>query len=150
VHIRLPTRFRNRASHGQSLVEFALVLPLLLLLVLIALDFGRVYLGYINVQNMARIAANDAANNPTAAWGDATDPAVVAYRNRILNDARAINCALPQVSGQAVVPPPAFVDVGGNGTATDVGDTASVSITCTFRVITRSSPRSSVPAGTSR
>ena len=75
---------------GQSLVEFALVLPILLFLTLIALDFGRVYLGYINLQNMARIAANFAANNPTA-W----DGTVVAndavlktkYKNQIIADA---------------------------------------------------------------
>src|SRR6476659_5639717 len=53
-------------SLGQSLVEFALVLPVMLLLMLTALDFGRVYLGYINLQNMARIAANFAADNPSA------------------------------------------------------------------------------------
>ena len=49
------------------------MIPILLFLTLIALDFGRVYLGYINLQNMARIAANFAANNPTA-W-DATPDA---------------------------------------------------------------------------
>ena len=47
-----------------------MALPVLLFLTLIALDFGRVYLGYINLQNMARIAANYAANNPDA-WGSA-------------------------------------------------------------------------------
>ena len=52
---------RAPRTRGQSLVEFALVIPILLFLTLIALDFGRVYLGYINLQNMARIAANFAA-----------------------------------------------------------------------------------------
>jgi hypothetical protein len=65
------TAGRSRAR-GQSLVEFALILPILLLLALIAVDFGRVYLGWINLQNEARIAADFAANNPLADWNDAT------------------------------------------------------------------------------
>src|SRR6185503_5113295 len=51
------TAGRSRAR-GQSLVEFALILPILLLLALIAVDFGRIYLGWINLQNEARIAAD--------------------------------------------------------------------------------------------
>ena len=87
---------RRERSRGQSLVEFALVIPILLFLTLTALDFGRVYLGYINLQNMARIAANFAANNPTA-W-DATPSAAqlavqLKYRNQILADAAATNCS---------------------------------------------------------
>ena len=69
---------RAQRTRGKSLDEFALVIKILLFLTLIALDFGRVYLGYINLQNMARIAANFAANNPTA-WG-ATPDAEVRYR----------------------------------------------------------------------
>ncbi len=126
----------GRAGRGQSLVEFALVLPVILLVLVLAIDFGRTYLGYINLQNMARIAANYAANNPTAAWGSPTDPAVIAYRNQIINDARATNCTLPVVSGAPVIPNPVFVDHTGNGTTKDVGDTATVSLTCSFRILT--------------
>lgn len=126
----------GRLGSGQSLVEFALVLPIVLLILLLALDFGRTYLGYINLQNMARIAANYAANNPTANWGSSTDPTVVAYKNQVINDARASNCALPVVSGAPVVPLPVFADHTGNGTTKDVGDTASVGLTCSFRILT--------------
>ena len=129
-------RRRRERSRGQSLVEFALVIPVLLLLTLIALDFGRVYLGYINLQNMARIAANFAANNPTA-WGATPDAAVqLKYKNQIVADAAAINCALPKVAGVTVVPAPVFKDKNGNGKTTDLGDTAEVQIGCTFGVIT--------------
>ncbi len=123
-------------SLGQSLVEFALTLPVILMLTLIALDFGRVYLGYINVQNMARIAANFAANNPDA-WGSSPDATVqVQYRNQILADATATNCQLPETSGVAVVPGPTFADTNGDGITTNLGDEAKVAITCTFTVIT--------------
>ena len=128
---------------GQSLVEFALVLPILLFLTLIALDFGRVYLGYINLQNMARIAANFAGNNPTA-W----DGTVVAndavlktkYFNQIIADAQAINCQLVDTNGDGKIDAsdftPTFTDRNGNGSVTDIGDTGQVQIGCRFAVIT--------------
>lgn len=118
------------------MVEFALVLPVLLLLTLIALDFGRIYLGYINIQNMARIAANFAANNPDA-WGATPNLAVqTQYKNQILADASATNCQLPKVAGVTVVPTPTFVDANANGKTTDLGDTVEVQISCRFGVIT--------------
>ena len=75
-----------------------------------SLDFGRVFLGYINLQNMARIAANFAANNPDA-WGADPDTEVqTQYRNQVIADASATNCSLPEVGGAPVVPDPVFTD----------------------------------------
>jgi PKD repeat protein len=138
---RLRTHLHDR-TRGQSLVEFALVLPILMMLTLTALDFGRVYLGYINLQNMARIAANFAANNPDA-WTASADPAVTTarqatrlkYQNQILGDASATNCNLPLVAGVRTAPNPTFTDANANG-APEIGDTAKVGISCTFGVIT--------------
>lgn len=123
-------------SRGQSLVEFALVVPLILFLTVIALDFGRIYLGWVNLQSMTRIAANIAANNPTA-WTGAGNAAVQAkYQNQIRNDAAATNCQLPLVGGVRTAPAPTFADTGANGVSTDLGDTATVAMSCTFGVIT--------------
>jgi PKD repeat protein len=125
----------GRRSKGQSLVEFALTLPVILGLTLIALDFGRVYLGYINLQNMARIAANFAANNPEA-WGSKPISSLqTQYRNQILSDAKATNCDLPKAGGSPVVPAPVFSDMNGDG-QTDLGDSVRVRLDCTFGVIT--------------
>jgi PKD repeat protein len=127
---------RRRRSRGQSLVEFAIVLPILLFLTVVALDFGRVYLGWINLQSMSRIAANLAANNPTA-WQGGGDAAVKAkYQNQIRSDAAATNCKLPVVAGVQVAPAPVFTDTNGNGASTDIGDSASVSLSCSFDLIT--------------
>lgn len=129
-------RDRHARRRGQSLVEFAIVLPILLFLTVIALDFGRVYLGWINLQSMSRIAANLAANNPTA-WQAGGDASVQAkYQNQIRNDAAATNCALPTVGGVATAPNPTFADTGGNGSADDIGDSATVELSCTFNLIT--------------
>ena len=133
---RESTPDRRRRSRGQSLVEFAIVLPILLLLTLVALDFGRVYLGWINLQSMSRIAANLAANNPTA-WQGGGDANVKAkYQNQIRSDAAATNCQLPLVAGVRTAPGPVFVDTNGNGATDDLGDSASVSLSCTFDLIT--------------
>jgi PKD repeat protein len=135
---RLAAHVRNRRSdrsRGQSLVEFALVLPIIMFLTLTALDFGRVYLGYINLQNMARIAANFAANNPDAWTGLGDADKKISYQNQILGDAAATNCDLPTVSGTKTAPAPTFTDADADGKH-EIGDTAEVSLTCTFNVIT--------------
>jgi len=44
-------------SGGQALVEFALVLPVLLLLFLAAVDLGRLFYAYVGVENAAREGA---------------------------------------------------------------------------------------------
>ena len=134
--LRRIRRHHATRSRGQSLVEFALVLPLILLLTMVTLDFGRVYLGWVNLQNMARIAANVAANNPEAWTGTGNAAVKTKYQNQILADASATNCTLPMTSGVQTAPAPTFTDVDGDGKATRLGDTAKVEISCTFGVIT--------------
>ncbi len=62
---RLP---RGRAAapveRGQALVEFALTAPILLLLVLGAVDYGRVYYRAVQVSQAARNGAAYASMNP--------------------------------------------------------------------------------------
>jgi Flp pilus assembly protein TadG len=54
---------RSEARRGQSLVEFALTLPILLILLLGILDFGRAVAAYNSVSNAARSAARVAIVN---------------------------------------------------------------------------------------
>lgn len=54
---------RRRGSAGQSLVEFALVLPLLLFLFLAIADFGRIFVALITVESATRDAAEAVAND---------------------------------------------------------------------------------------
>jgi len=46
-----------RRAHGQSIVEFALILPLFLVLVFGIIEFGRAYIVYVTVTNAAREGA---------------------------------------------------------------------------------------------
>lgn len=124
----LTTLFRRHRSRtrtrGQSLVEFALILPVILLIILTGIDFGRVFLGWVNLNNTARIAANYAAAN--AVLLNAGNPAALAaYRQLVQNDATTINCALPNP-----IPPPSFPS------GTSLGDDAQVAITCEFGILT--------------
>lgn len=112
-------------------MEFALLLPVILLLTLVALDFGRVYLGYINLQNMTRVAANFAANNPTA-WLTNDTATITKYQNQVLDDAAASNCQL----NPATPASPTFTDANGDGISTGIGDYATVKLTCVFQVVT--------------
>lgn len=52
---------------GQAMVELAIVLPILLLLVMGIIDFGRIYHGYLAVTTAAREAARQAAIGATDA-----------------------------------------------------------------------------------
>jgi len=126
-------RARER-SRGQSIVEFALLFPVVMLILMVGLDFGRIYLGWINLNNTARIAANFAATNAIALSGSGPSHAnaVARYRQLIANDAQAINCTLDP---NPVPDPSANLAVLYPG-GTDVGQTAHVGIVCDFAVIT--------------
>lgn len=54
-------------SRGQALVEFALILPVFLLLLVIAIDFGRLFYTYVQINNAAREGAAVAIYAPTNA-----------------------------------------------------------------------------------
>jgi PKD repeat protein len=119
---------QRRRSLGQSIVEFTLLFPVLLLILMMGLDFGRVFLGWINLNNTARIAANYAATNATKIA--ANDPAARhALYQLVKNDADAINCSLPKEAdfpaGSTYFP-----------ATTSLGDPVHVGISCKFGIIT--------------
>jgi Flp pilus assembly protein TadG len=92
---RLPSRLRNRDTRGQALVEMAVILPVLLLLLVLAIDVGRVFFGWVGLQNAVRIGANYAAIHPDA-WSAPDNPVKVLareqYEDQMVADARALNC----------------------------------------------------------
>ncbi len=60
---------RRHGAHGQALVELALITPVLLLLLLVAVDFGRLFFTYIQLNNAAREGAAYGAASPTDTSG---------------------------------------------------------------------------------
>lgn len=115
----------GRLGTGQSVVEFAIMLPVFMLVLVLTIDVGRLYSGWVNLQNAARIGANYAALHPTA-WGATPDLAAQAvYNQQIRDEAAAINCVLP-----ATLPAPTFTAGG----STSLGE-ARVDLSCRFDVI---------------
>jgi hypothetical protein len=116
---------KRHKSRGQSLAEFALTVPLALLMVLFGLDFGRVFLGWVALNSAAREAANYAAMNP-AAWTIPYDLGIQSeYERLVENEAANINCTLMDPIADPTFP---------NGTS--IGAPAKVSLTCRFNLIT--------------
>jgi hypothetical protein len=130
-------RHFGRIGRGQAMVETAIILPLLVLIIFFGIDFGRVFFGWVGLQNASRVAANYAGQHPCA-WGDCTlEPAdadeQAAYLAIVRSDARAIGCQPDPI----VVPDPTFTDSDGTAVAEpEFGDVANVALECGFGMIT--------------
>lgn len=120
----------RRGTSGQSLVELALIVPVLLIFLLIAIDFGRLFSSWVTLNNSARVAANYAAANPNATFGSGSE-----YEMKV--NAEGFSSLSPTCV-TAGVPVPVFTDTSAdaNTTPKNLGDDATVSISCTFRVMT--------------
>lgn len=119
------------------MVEFALILPLLALLLVLTVDVGRVFFGWVAVTNATRIGANEAARNP-GPWADGgTDQR---YYDRISADLEAINCDA-DTNGDGVIdgsdlPSPTFSNRVDTVDPHEFGDHVEVALTCDFSLIT--------------
>ena len=60
---RMRTR-RERSSRGQSLVEFAIILPVFILVIGGAIDLGRLFFAYVATESSAKEGAMYGATNP--------------------------------------------------------------------------------------
>jgi Flp pilus assembly protein TadG len=81
---QLSTKFR-RNEQGQTMVEFALVLPLLMTLLLAILQFGIVFNNYLTLTDAVRVGARKAAVSRT-------DP------NRVPDSENAVESAATDLS----------------------------------------------------
>ena len=95
-----------------------------MLVLLLVADFGRVYMGWVQLNNAARVAANYAGQNPTASFGPGST-----YATLTTDDAAGSDCPLPTSP-----PVPTFP----NGT--ELGDQAQVNLTCNFQLIVSAFP----------
>ena len=80
---RTPTSGRrcSAATRGQSLVELALLLPLLALLLIGTLDLGRVFFASVQLTNSVREGANFGRLSPSAVTStNAIDPNNIVYK----------------------------------------------------------------------
>jgi PKD repeat protein len=125
---RLRAHLRNRTL-GQSLVEFALVLPVFLLFFAAALDLGRVFYANITLNNAAREGAFQASITPALYIEDqACDQATNRVVCRIQNETRG--------SMIAIAPTDIDVTCSVPGCANDPGSLVTVEVRGRFRLIT--------------
>ena len=127
---RLPLRLRRHLhsrSRGQALVETAILLPILLILLLGAIDFGRLFFGYVNLHQAVRIGANYAATH-----ADMTADERLRYEELIDGDLADLNCELG-----LPIPNPTFTTPDGTPVVDPgLGDFATVTLDCDFSPIT--------------
>lgn len=101
------------SSEGVALVEFALVVPVLILLLVGILDTGRAINAYVTISNASREGAHYAALNPTAAPSAVRSSAVLPHAQQL--DAGSVSVAITYGGGVtsagcpvvSTTPPPA-------------------------------------------
>jgi PKD repeat protein len=126
---RMSRLHRRQRSRGQGIVEFALILPVLILMLLITLDFGRLFMSYITLTNTTRVAANYGSVNPGMFTGT---PNTTTYNAVVARESAGLNCALKPDAGGNNPPIPTFPGALGSG----LGGTSLVAMTCNFSLLT--------------
>jgi hypothetical protein len=119
---------RQSKPRGQTLVETALVLPILLILLVMAIDFGRVFFGWVTLNQAARIGANFASTHPDMLDDPDEQDRYLALIER---DVQAINCELDDPEDPVYTTP-----AGAPAAQPVMGDYATVRLTCAFTLIT--------------
>src|SRR5450759_2456703 len=76
----------DTVSRGQSLVEFALVLPLLLLILLGIIQFGFIFNTQVTITNAAREGARAATIYPYSLAGSQSGPPACNTTTKATND----------------------------------------------------------------
>lgn len=112
---------KKQPLRAQALVEFALILPIALFLILGFVDLGRAIFNYATISNMVREGARYAISDSTAATGP--------YQNTItyMND---FAFSVPKVSVTPINPSCYSINTAGkNSTCTFTGDGHVVVIT---------------------
>jgi Flp pilus assembly protein TadG len=130
----LPFRRRHgqksrQKSRGQSLVEFALVLPVFLVFLAAALDLGRVFYANISLNNAAREGAFEASKHPDAFGAgqtcDGTDAGRIVCRVQFESQNSAIAVADGDISATC-----------SNSCNAAAGSTITVNVRGSFQLVT--------------
>jgi PKD repeat protein len=116
---------RSQKSRGQSFVELALILPAFLFIVLMGIDFGRAFAGYVTIQQSARVGANYLSINADKYGTTKWNQTLATAKLLVKKDAATADCTIADSDITADLP-------AGNAT----GSPAQVDVTCMFGVAT--------------
>jgi Flp pilus assembly protein TadG len=131
--VPVPSRTKRGRSRGQSMVEFVLVLPIMLILLAAAIDLGRLFYAYVAVENAAKEGAFYGARSPlcsSSANASCADPNNVVWH--VENEAPNIG---DQFSTTVACRTPAGALVQPINDCLD-GYTYQVTVTYPFKLIT--------------
>jgi len=102
---------RARFQRGQSLVEFALLVPLMLLLAVAVVDLGRLFTSAIGVESAAREAADYGAMQGKASWAPANYTQDPATYTPFEKDIRTRACTAASTLSDYAGDPPGTADM---------------------------------------
>jgi Flp pilus assembly protein TadG len=128
LHSLLARYKRRSRSRGQSIVELALILPVLMLLVASTLDLGRMFYSQVTITNAAREGAYEAAYSPTSFQANAVCNSTT---NRVM-------CrVLSEAKGSFVQVAKADVSLTcSSGCAKGIGSSVTVTVLGHFKLLT--------------
>lgn len=90
-------RRRHDEESGQSLVEFAMVLPMLLLILFAVIDFGRILQAHVSLTNAVREGAR------VGAVGGSPSEIQARVTTTASGVDPTVSATIPEISGQSVV-----------------------------------------------
>lgn len=133
---RLRRRWSRPEHRGQSLVELAITLPVVLLIVVGTVDLGRAYFMTINMENAVKEGAFYGARNPQCdsdATAGCSDPKTVQWRveqelDGVGTSSFTVKCFVPGTTG--------FTGAGKALADCEDGDLYYVALTAPFGLIT--------------
>ncbi len=133
----LPRHDRTRRSRGQSVAEFAVVLPIMLLILAGAVDLGRAFYAYVAVENAAKEGAFYGARHPMCAGSSSTCPDPLNVRWIVENEAANLKdrSGASELTTQAACRTPAGALVQPINDCVN-GNIYVVQVTHTFRLVT--------------
>ena len=123
-------RSRRRKSRGQTLVEFALVFPIFMLLLVGMIDFGMGLYKYMTVINGARVGARAGILNP-ADTGGVIEAAVSAATSGAGVSIDTTKLTIACTTSSTATPP----NTSEACSAAKSGDTISVTVPYTYTMI---------------
>jgi Flp pilus assembly protein TadG len=68
--MRMPSVKRRSDARGQSVVEFALIVPIMVVVLFAIVDFARIYTTMVSIESAAREAADYATERGAVHWAD--------------------------------------------------------------------------------
>lgn len=133
---RLPRR-RHERSPGQSLAEFAIILPVFLVILSAAIDLGRIAYARVSVANVAREASFQAAQTPTSYQAGQPCPTADPVTGDVPETNLVVCRAILESTGSVVTVSPSDIALTCSPSCAEaMGNTVTVKVTGQFNLLT--------------